>query len=193
MRLQVLTALPVVALLSACAENQTGTAARPATGPVTGFPGKVVRTDGDQDLQLVESGAARCNLIDAAEIGRALAVTNSARVRQGLKPMQSNERAQAAAEVQACDMATRGTMTHTGSTTKGPSARIKAQGYRPAVTAENIAAGRFSFDQATAEWVASPKHLANIVIPGLKDFGTAYAISADGKTAFYAAVYAAPR
>ncbi|KGJ04213.1 hypothetical protein IT41_10960 [Paracoccus halophilus] len=129
----------------------------------------------------------------AEEIGRALIATNNARAGQGLKPLQINRSAQAAAEAQACDMANRGTMTHAGSATKGPSARIKAQGYKPTVTAENIAAGRFNLDQATMEWVASPKHLANIVIPGLKDFGTAYATGADGKTGFHVAVYAQPR
>lgn len=193
MRLPILTALPLVALLAACANEQTGTVTPPVAGPVTGLPGKVVWTDGHGDLQLTEGGAARCKLISPAEIGRALAVANNARAKRGLQPLRVNKKAQAAAEAQACDMANRGTMTHAGSATTGPSARIKAQGYKPSVTAENIAAGRFGFDQATAEFVASPQHLANIVIPGLRDFGTAYAMGADGKTGFYAAVYAQPR
>lgn len=193
MRLSALIAFPFLALLAACGGNPAQTTPPSATGPVMGLPGGVVRTDGERDLQLTESGAARCNLINSAEIGRALIATNNARARQGLKPMQLNGKAQAAAEGQACDMATRGTMTHTGSSTKGPAARIKAQGYKPSVTAENIAAGRFTPDQATAEFTASPKHLANIIIPGVRDFGTAYAIGPDGRTAFHAAVYAQPR
>lgn len=193
MRFSILPACFVVVLLAACAGEKAETVAPPTSGPVTGLPGKVIRTDGHQDFQLTQSGAARCNLISTEEIRRALTVNNNARARLGLKPMQFNKKAQAAAEAQACDMATRGTMTHKGSTTKGPSARIKAQGYKPTVTAENIAAGRFTFDQVTAEWVHSPNHLENIIIPGLKDFGTAYAIGADGKTGFYAGVYAQPR
>lgn len=193
MRLSALTALPAIVLLSACAGEKVQTVTPSVSGPAIGLPGKIVRTDGHQDLQLTESGSAHCNLISTDEIRRALVVSNNARARQGLGPMQLNRKAQAAAEAQACDMAIRGTMTHRGSSTRGPSARIKAQRYKPSVTAENIAAGRFSFEQATAEWVASPQHLANIVIPGLRDFGTAYAIGADGKTGFYAAVYAQPR
>lgn len=193
MRLPILHAMSLMILLAACAARPPETSTAAATDTRVGLPGKIVRTDGEGSLQLVDSGAAHCNLISDDEIRRALTVTNNARARQGLTPLRRNPKAQAAAEAQACDMASRGAMTHAGRGTKGPAARIKAQGYKPTVTAENIAAGRFGFDQASAEWVASPKHLANIVIPGLRDFGTAYALGADGKTGFYAAVYAQPR
>lgn len=193
MRLPLLHAFSLMVLLAACAATPPETATSTAPDTTVGLPGKIVRTDGEGSLQLLEGGAARCNLISDDEIRRALTVTNNARARQGLAPLQTNPKAQAAAEAQACDMAARGAMTHAGRSTTGPAARIKAQGYKPIVTAENIAAGRFGFDQASAEWVASPKHLANIIIPGLRDFGAAYAIGADGKTGFYAAVYAQPR
>ncbi|WP_330450999.1 hypothetical protein FLP41_12330 [Paracoccus marcusii] len=55
--------------------------------------------------------------------------------------MQANDLLARAAARHACDMAQRGRMTHAGSRSSGPSQRVKALGYAPTVTAENIAAG----------------------------------------------------
>ncbi len=89
-------------------------------------------------------------------------------------------------------MARRGVMAHHGSRTSGPAQRVKARGYRPSVTAENIAAGRFGLDGVLQAWNSSPGHLGNILIPQLRDYGIGHAIAADGKTVFWTAVYAAP-
>ena len=71
--------------------------------------------------------------------------------------------------------------------------RVKGAGYRPAVTAENIAAGPFDLARVLAAWNRSPGHLGNIMLPPVSDFGIGHAVAADGKTIFWAAVYAAPK
>ena len=51
----------------------------------------------------------------------------------------------------------------------------------------------FDLDGTLAQWSASPGHRANIVLPMMREYGVGEALSADGKTAFWAAVYSDPR
>ncbi|WP_246184969.1 CAP domain-containing protein [Paracoccus aestuariivivens] len=97
------------------------------------------------------------------------------------------------AAAHACDMARRGLMSHKGSSTRGPMPRAKAAGYAPTIVAENIAAGPYNQPQVLAQWAASSGHIANIMIPQLRDFGIGKAVGSDGKTVYWSAVYAAPR
>lgn len=157
------------------------------------LPSGIVRTDGHGELYLVASGNARCLATNAAEAEAALAATNATRAAQGLAPLKTDPRLQRAAEAHACDMAQRGAMTHAGGKSKGPMGRIKPLGYAPRLAAENIAAGRFDLDRVLAEWSSSPGHRANITISGIRDFGIGQAVAADGKTMFWAAVYAQPK
>lgn len=119
--------------------------------------------------------------------------TNLARARGGLTPLRANALLADAAAAHACDMAKRGRMIHAGTTSSGPGARVKARGYRPSLTAENIAAGPYDQNQVIAEWAKSEKHMENIMIPQLREFGIGQAVGSDGKTRYWAAVYAAPR
>ncbi len=119
--------------------------------------------------------------------------TNSMRRNAGLPPVRANMLLAEVAADHACDMARRGLMTHKGSTTAGPGPRVKAAGYAPMVTAENIAAGPFSLPRVLHEWNASDGHRDNILIPQVSDYGIGQAIAADGRTRFWAAVYAAPK
>ena len=84
-------------------------------------------------------------------------------------------------------------MAHHGSATKGPSDRVKALGYQPSITAENIAAGPFDLQRVLAEWNGSSGHRANMLIPQVSEYGLGQAIGSDGRTRFWTAVYAAPR
>lgn len=147
----------------------------------------------DPDLQLSAPGAAQCMASTPAG-NRALAeATNRIRQAQGLAPVTPNAILGQAAAAHACDMAQRGRMTHRGSTSSGPGPRVKALGYRPILTAENIAAGPFSQDRVLREWAASPGHLANILVPQLREVGLGRATGTDGRTVFWAAVYGAPK
>lgn len=145
------------------------------------------------DMQLMPAGNATCLATSSSQNSHGAAVTNAARRNAGLPAVQPNAVLAQVAARHACDMAQRGRMTHKGSKTSGPGPRVKAAGYAPMVTAENIAAGPFSQERVLAEWNASGGHLANMLIPQVRDYGIGQAIGPDGKTRFWAAVYAAPR
>lgn len=148
---------------------------------------------GPHDMQLMPAGKATCLATSASQNSQGAAATNALRRKAGLPPVRPDPVLARVAAQHACDMAQRGRMTHAGSGTSGPGPRVKAAGYAPAVTAENIAAGPFSQARVLAEWGASSGHLANMLIPQLRDYGIGQAVGPDGRTRFWAAVYAAPR
>lgn len=144
-------------------------------------------------MQLMDGGPAQC-IASTPEDGRAVAeATSRLRAAHGLSPVRANPLLDQVAAAHACDMAARGRMTHIGTTTTGPAQRVKARGYRPVLTAENIAAGPFSRPRVLAEWSASQGHRDNILLPQVREVGIGQAIGPDGKTRFWVAVYTAPR
>lgn len=145
------------------------------------------------DVQATAPGAAQCVGTSAAENAAAARATNAARRTAGLASVSPNPTLAEAAAAHACDMARRGLMAHHGSKTSGPAQRVKSLGYAPMLTAENIAAGPFSLNRVLNEWNASSGHLDNIHIPQVSEVGIGRAIGSDGKTAFWAAVYSAPK
>lgn len=144
-------------------------------------------------VQATAPGRAVCVATKGHENQAGASSTNSLRRNAGLPPVRANMLLAEVAADHACDMAKRGRMTHKGSTTSGPGSRVKAAGYAPMVTAENIAAGPFSLQRVLHEWNASSGHRDNILIPQVSDYGIGQAVSADGRTRFWAAVYAAPK
>jgi len=169
--------LLLLPLLAACAGAGTNTD--------TGHKGKPI------DVTVTAPGSATCPQPTPAEAAAAVTATNAARAARGLPPVRDNPMLSTAAARHACDMAKRGRMTHVGTSTKGPAERVKSLGYRPMITAENIAAGPFDLHQALTAWNGSEGHLANILIPQLREVGIGRA--GNGRTQFWAAVYAAPR
>lgn len=169
----------VALLLAACA----GPGARPVSHHAGGYP----------DVQASAPGTATCYQTTAAENQAAAQATSAARRGQALPAVSADPALAQAAAKHACDMASRGMMSHVGTSTKGPAQRVKAEGYAPRVTAENIAAGPFGLGRVLNEWSASPGHRANILIPQLRDVGIGRAVGSDGRTVFWSAVYGAPR
>ncbi|MDO5706379.1 MAG: CAP domain-containing protein [Paracoccus sp. (in: a-proteobacteria)] len=145
------------------------------------------------DIQATAPGPAQCMQTSAAELAAGVAATNIARARAGLPPVRGNATLARAAERHACDMAERGRMAHVGKGTSGPAQRVKALGYQPRITAENIAAGPFDLNRVLAEWNRSSGHLTNINIPQMQEMGIGRATGSDGRTVFWAAVYSAPK
>ncbi|RMC33947.1 CAP domain-containing protein [Paracoccus alkanivorans] len=139
------------------------------------------------------AGEARCISTTTAQQEFGVRATNDARSRAGLPPVRANATLARAAAEQACDMARQGRMTHAGSSASRPGQRVKALGYRPRITAENIAAGPYNLEQVLSVWSSSSGHLRNISIPQIRDFGIGQAIGPDGRTRYWAAVYGAPR
>lgn len=168
-----------VCMLAACATPGP----KPTSFHASGYP----------DVQAAAPGEATCYQTSAAENAAAAQATNAARRARGLAPVVADAALAEAAARHACDMARRGMMTHVGTSTKGPMQRAKAQGYAPRLTAENIAAGPFPLNRVLNEWSVSSGHLANIMIPQLRDVGIGRAVGSDGRTVFWSAVYGAPR
>lgn len=173
---------------ASCALIMTLLAAACSTGGTSSGSGS-----SSTDVQASAPGEAQCLTTTAAHQAAGVAATNAVRSMSGLPAVTANSTLAQAAAQHACDMAQRGRMTHGGSRTSGPSQRIKSLGYAPSVTAENIAAGPFGLERVLAEWTASPGHVANITIPQIREFGIGEAVGSDGRTRYWAAVYAAPR
>ena len=139
-------------------------------------------------------GAVTCYNTSRQENEAAAQATNVTRKQRGLAPLRANDDLALAAARHACDMAQRSMMTHRGSNTRGPMQRVKKTGYKPKLTAENIAVGpAWAQERVLVEWERSSGHLANILIPQIKHYGIGKAVGADGKMVFWAAVYSAPK
>ena len=138
-------------------------------------------------------GAVTCFNTSSQENEAAVRATNATRKQRGLKPLRANADLALAAARHACDMASRSVISHRGANTRGPMQRVKKTGYKPQLTAENIAAGPWGQERVLMEWERSSGHLANILIPQIQHYGIGKAIAADGKTVFWAAVYSAPK
>ncbi|MBK4216216.1 CAP domain-containing protein [Paracoccus caeni] len=172
-----LSALAFVSVLAACA--QEGGQSPSGSDP--------------HDVQATAPGQATCLRTTHSQNQAGAAATNAMRARSGLPPVRPNPTLSRVAAEHACDMAQRGRMTHRGSSSAGPGPRVKAAGYAPSITAENIAAGPFDQGRVLSEWNRSSGHVANLLIPQMRDYGIGQAIGADGRTRFWSAVYAAPR
>lgn len=135
--------------------------------------------------------AVVCMATTANENAFGAAETNAVRKANGLGHLRPSKKLADAAARHACDMARRNEMTHRGSTTKGPSQRVRAVGYKNRIVAENIGKGFSQADGVLDAWVRSSGHLQNILLPQVRDFGIGKAIAADGLTVYWAAVYAA--
>jgi uncharacterized protein YkwD len=81
-----------------------------------------------------------------------------------------------AARAHSRDMVTQDFFGHGGSDGSTPGERVTRAGYRWSMVGENIAGGVRSARQAVAGWLASPEHCANIMTPGFRQMGVAFAV-----------------
>ncbi len=139
------------------------------------------------------TGTVQCMKTSRAENAKSAAETNRLRSASGLPALSPNARLAEAASRHACDMARRSKMTHTGSQLRRPSHRVRAVGYNQSIVAENIAKGFTNVEQVMGAWINSQSHRGNIMLPQAREFGIGRAVGADGRTVFWAAVYAAQR
>lgn len=108
-----------------------------------------------------------------------LAILNEARAKAGCNPLKLNSKLMAAAKTHARNMAEKNFFGHKGKDGGKPSSRVKRQGYKFHILAENIAAGQKSAEEVARSWLGSPGHRKNILNCKLKDTGIAVAYQSD--------------
>jgi uncharacterized protein YkwD len=82
-----------------------------------------------------------------------------------------------AAREHSTDMATRRYFKHQAPDGSMAAERAARAGYRGVRVGENIASGQPSVEEAMTSWLDSPGHCANIMNPGFREMGAAYAIN----------------
>lgn len=103
---------------------------------------------------------------------------NAKCVKAGLKPLMLDENLQAAAFAHACDMSKRGYFAHQGKDGSNHATRLKRQGCKPKVSAENIAAGHTKPQPLVDAWMTSKGHRKNILIKrGADRYGVGVALA----------------
>lgn len=110
----------------------------------------------------------------AEAMTRVLQLTNYYRQRARLAPLQFNSRLSAAAQAHSNDMASRNSLSHTGSDGSSFSIRLSRYGYRFRWGGENIAQGQRSSDEVVNAWMNSSGHRANILNPNFREMGIGY-------------------
>ncbi|HGG64235.1 MAG TPA: CAP domain-containing protein [Rhodobacteraceae bacterium] len=89
---------------------------------------------------------------------------NAQRAAHGRKPLRFEPRLQASALAHACDMAVKGYFSHRGANGSKPKSRLRRQGCRAGLVAENIAVGQTNPSELVKDWMSSPGHRKNILL-----------------------------
>ncbi len=88
------------------------------------------------------------------------------------------------------DMARRESMDHTGGDGSDPGKRIARAGYRWMTYGENVGEGYLTPEEVVNGWLRSKSHCENIMNPGFREAGAAFAKGA--KRLYWTLVLAAP-
>lgn len=110
-----------------------------------------------------------------------LASINAVRAKAGCGPLKFNMALMAAAQTHARNMAEKDFFGHTGKDGRGFASRIRSQGYKYGLAAENIAAGQPTVERAVKAWLESPGHRRNILNCRFKDTGIAMVYQPDDR------------
>jgi uncharacterized protein YkwD len=110
-----------------------------------------------------------------------LASINSVRAKAGCGPLKLNKALMAAADGHARNMAEQDFFSHKDKSGRGITGRVRNQGYRYGLVAENIAAGQESPNEAVQAWLDSPGHRKNILNCKFRDTGIAMVYQPDDK------------
>jgi hypothetical protein len=100
-------------------------------------------------------------------------MTNQARIKDGLKPLNVNSELSAAAAAKAADMIKNGYFAHFSPTNISPWFWIKQNGYNYKYAGENLAMNFSETAQVIDGWLNSPTHKANLLNVHYEDIGVA--------------------
>jgi uncharacterized protein YkwD len=110
-----------------------------------------------------------------------LSAINAVRAKAGCAPLKVNKALMTAAQTHARNMAEQNFFGHTGKDGRGFASRIRSQGYRYGLAAENIAAGQPTVERAVQAWLKSPGHRRNILNCKFRDTGIAMVYQPDDR------------
>ncbi len=116
---------------------------------------------------------------------------NRERAKADRPPLKVNKKLEAAAKVQADDMAQHQKMAHKGSDGSTPAERIERQNYKNLRSGENVAYGQKSPEEVIGTWMNSPGHKQNI-LGDFREIGVARTTSKDG-TIYWCVDFGQPR
>ena len=148
---------------------------------------------GDHDLPATEPSFYRSLAASDVQVDAATAATmiSGYRANNGLSAVSVDAELMKLAEAQARAMASRDKLDH--SVVRTFDDRLKAQGYRARVAAENVGAGYHTLAEAFSGWRDSPPHRANMLLNGATRIGIASAYAPQSKyKVFWALILAAP-
>lgn len=117
---------------------------------------------------------------------------NNERVKAGVTPLVLDKQLDAAAGKHAVWMAAANQLDHTGPNGSSHSDRIKAEGYRPKASGENIAMGYSSVSAVMGGWMTSSGHRRNILNPVYSQCGFGMAVDGRGRK-WWCTVFASPK
>lgn len=100
-------------------------------------------------------------------------------------PLVWNATLATAAEAYSRVMANNNFFDHKDRDGRTPSDRAELAGYSAQQIGENIAAGHDSANQVVEGWLASPGHCANLMNPGFRELGAAYALDPKSDAGIY--------
>jgi len=129
----------------------------------------------------------------ALDINEALRLVNEYRLAKGLRPLELDSRASAAAAIIAEDMAKHDHMSHVGPNGADMGKRLSMAGYSYHIAAENVGVGQATLNEIIEGWKKSPPHSRNMLLKEAKHLGIAYEYNPNTKYKnFWALVVAAP-
>lgn len=116
-----------------------------------------------------------------------VASLNAQRKAKGLRSLTLNKRLSRAAQRHVDDMIRRGYFSHTSPDGTRPLARVTKTGYKACLVAENLSYSWPTVNKATADWMGSSGHRANILNRSMKEVGIGI-----GPNNLFVAVFAKP-
>ncbi|MFI2506945.1 CAP domain-containing protein [Streptomyces sp. NPDC018972] len=158
------------------APKPTTAAPKPTTAapkPTTTAPKPT--TPAPKPTATAPSPAAPGGASASGAVAKVVELVNAERAKAGCSPVKVNATLTKAAQDHSEDMASSGTMSHTGSDGSSPGDRITRAGYSWSTYGENVAHGYSTPEQVMTGWMNSPGHKENILNCGFKEIGVGLA------------------
>lgn len=166
MKLASLAALLILPLAGCLEVDVSDAAASPATPAASASARSGTKSDG----LFYQYGASNTPADASVDPGTAL---NEYRAVHGLSKLRKSKKLTAAAQGHARDVARMGKVTHTGSDGSSIGDRARAEGYRYARIAENVAWTARGFPTVMQVWDDSPSHRETLQLRDVDQYGLA--------------------